>query len=140
MAISIRIVEPGDTSWFERIADDVFDYPLYAPTLERYLETPLHFLLIATDGDLVVGQLSAVIHHHPDQRPTELYVDEVGVSPSYQRQGIAKRLIEAAFTEGRRRGCREAWLGTEPDNLPANALYAPRAETVENITMYVFEL
>jgi ribosomal protein S18 acetylase RimI-like enzyme len=140
MAISIRIVKAGDTGWFENTADDVFDYPLYAPTLARYLEAPLHFLLIACDGDLVVGQLSAVIHHHPDQRPTELYVDEVGVSPAYQRQGTAKRLIEAAFAEGKRRGCKEAWLGTEPDNLPANALYAPRAVSVENITMYVFEL
>jgi hypothetical protein len=44
---------------------------------------------------------------------------------------------------GREAGCAEAWLGTEPDNLPARALYDGRkepAEPVETFVMYLYDL
>jgi ribosomal protein S18 acetylase RimI-like enzyme len=64
----------------------------------------------------------------------------VAVTPALQRQGIADRLLEAAFTLGRELGCTEAWLGTEPDNLPAKGLYERRSLPAESIVMYVFKL
>ena len=140
MTVEIIRVGPRDAALFETIAEEVFDHPVEAATLAAYLAQPGHHLIVALKDGLVVGQLSAVVHKHPDQRPTELYVDEVGVSPAYQRRGIASRMMDAAFALGRELGCQEAWLATEPDNEPARALYAPRAEPVEDVVMYVFKL
>ena len=140
MAVEIFRVGPRDVALFDRIADEVFDHEVDPVVLADYLAQPGHHLFIAVEDGLVVGQLSAVVHKHPDTRPVELYVDEVGVSPAWQRRGIATAMIDAAFALGRDLGCTEAWLGTEPDNDPARALYAPRAEPVEEVVMYLFKL
>lgn len=140
MAVEIRTLKPGDEGLFADIADDVFDHPVDPAVLAAYLATPGHHLIVALDGAVMVGQVACVVHRHPDLRPTELYVDEVGVSPAWRRQGIAARMLEHAFALGRELGCVEAWLGTEPDNAPARAFYAPRAAPVEEIVMYVFNL
>ncbi len=140
MAVEIIRVGPRDAALFDRVAEEVFDHEIDPAILADYLAQPGHHLFVAVEDGLVVGQLSAVIHKHPDARPTELYVDEVGVSPAWQRRGIATAMIDAAFALGRDLGCIEAWLGTEPDNEPARALYAPRAEPVEDVVMYVFNL
>ncbi|WP_263484281.1 GNAT family N-acetyltransferase [Mesorhizobium sp. CA8] len=47
------------------------------------------------------------------------------------------------FKIGRAHGCEEAWVGTEPDNLPARALYETRNEPhgkAEDFVMYVYGL
>ena len=49
-----------------------------------------------------------------------------GVTPALWRQGIGGRLLDALFQIGRDLGCEEAWLGTEPDNAEALALYRSR--------------
>ncbi len=140
MTVEIRTLKPGDESLFEPIAEGVFDYPIDCAILARYLETPGHHLVVALSEGQIVGQVAAVVHRHPDQRPVELYVDEVGVAPAFHRRGIARRMLEEMFALGRSLGCTEAWLGTEPDNLPARAFYSPIAEPVETMVMYVFKL
>jgi aminoglycoside 6'-N-acetyltransferase I len=110
--------------------------------LSAYLAAPNHLMVVALDAGLIVGQTAAVVHRHPD-KPTELYIDEVGVSPAWQRQGIARKMLDAMFEIGRRLGCEEAWVGTEPDNDPARRLYESRAETGEpaqDFVMYVYEI
>ena len=81
-----------------------------------------HHLMVALDGGLVVGFVSAVHYVHPD-KPAELWINEVGVAPSHQRQGLGKRLLQALFARGRELGCREAWVLTSPANGPAVRLY-----------------
>jgi ribosomal protein S18 acetylase RimI-like enzyme len=140
MNVEIKYLGPGDEDLFERVAPDVFDNPVDRATLTHYLGTPGHHLIVALLKGEIVGQVAAVVHRHPDLRPTELYIDEVAVTPSLQRQGIADRLLEGAFALGRELGCVEAWLGTEPDNLAAKGLYERRSLPAESIIMYVFKL
>jgi len=140
MTVEIRYLGPGDEALFQRIAPDVFDNAVERATLTHYLATPGHHLLVAVANGEIVGQVAAVVHRHPDLRPTELYIDEIAVTPALQRQGIANRLLEAAFALGRELGCAEAWVGTEPDNLAAKLLYRRRSLPVEPFVMYVFEL
>lgn len=139
MPIDIRRMQPGDELEFAEIAADVFDEPIHPERLAAYLLEPGHLMLLAFDDNLVVGQCAAVVHRHPD-KPTELYIDEVGTASTHLRQGIATRMVEAMFAWGRELGCREAWLGTELDNLEANGLYRKVGGEGEKMIYYEFKL
>ena len=139
MQLEIKQVRLGDDSLFDRVAVDVFDKPIDRRRLADYLTAPGHYMLIALLDGEVVAQVAAVIHRHPD-KPTELYVDEVGVTPALQRQGIASRMLDEMFALGEALGCEEAWVGTEPDNAPAKGLYESRGATANPFVMYVYEL
>lgn len=106
MEIGIRRLTFDDTAILHRVAVDVFDEP-NAKRLAAYLAEPGHLMIVALAGDEVVAQCAAVIHRHPD-KPTELYIDEVGVAPTFQRQGIARQLLDEMFALGKALGCEEA--------------------------------
>ncbi|TPL38801.1 GNAT family N-acetyltransferase [Mesorhizobium sp. B2-4-6] len=142
MNVEIRRLHPGDDALVMLAADDVFDAPVRPDRLAAYLASPGHFMIVATIDQTVVGQCAAVIHRHPD-KVSELYIDEVGVAPPFQRQGIARKMLDAMFEIGHEHGCEEAWVGTEPDNEPARALYETRKELhgkAEDFVMYVYRL
>ncbi|MGV3491459.1 MAG: GNAT family N-acetyltransferase [Devosia sp.] len=139
MTITLKRMQPGDELDFTDIAADVFDEPINSGRLEAYLMEPGHLMILAFDAGTVVGQCAAVIHRHPD-KVSELYIDEVGTATSHLRQGIATRMMEAMFNWGRELGCREAWLGTDLDNLEANGLYRKMGGKGESISYYEFEL
>ncbi|MER9396158.1 MULTISPECIES: GNAT family N-acetyltransferase [unclassified Mesorhizobium] len=142
MNVEIRRLYSGHDALVKRIAEDVFDEPVRADRLAAYLASPGHLMIVALADGVVVGQCAAIIHRHPD-KVTELYIDEVGVSPAFQRHGIARKMLDAMFALGRGQGCGEVWVGTEPDNVPARALYETRREVhgpAESFVMYVYEL
>lgn len=120
--IEIRRLGPGDASVLDRVAADVFDHPINKKRLAVYLRDPNHLLLVAICEGEVVGQTRGMIHLHPDM-DDELYIDNLGVTPAFQRRGVATRLIKALLKAGKDQGCKEAWVGTEEDNLPARRLY-----------------
>ena len=143
--LEIRRITKDDVALFERIAEEVYDEEVRPERLIAYLEQPVNRLLLAIDTQdldskgrpLVVGQCAAVLHHHPD-KPTELYVDELGTAADYRRRGIGRKLMEVMFDWGRELGCEESWLGTEIDNLAARALYEMLPE-VESSSAVIFE-
>jgi aminoglycoside 6'-N-acetyltransferase I len=140
--IHIRKLGPGDEAVLDRVADEVFDAPIVPARLKAYLGAPGHHMIVAIVEGEVVGQCAAVVHRHPD-KVAELYIDEVGVAPPFQRQGIARKMLDEMFKLGRELGCGEAWVGTEPDNLAARRLYESRTETgepAEPFVMYLYEL
>ncbi|WP_404925646.1 GNAT family N-acetyltransferase [Mesorhizobium sp. ORM16] len=142
MKMEIVRLDAGNDALVMRVALDVFDEPVRPDRLAVYLREPGHFMVVALADGVTVGQCAAIIHRHPD-KATELYIDEVGVSPAFQRQGIARKMLGAMFAIGRENGCEEAWVGTEPDNRAARALYESRKEThesAESFLMYVYQL
>lgn len=139
MRVACRLLGPGDAALLDRVAPEVFDEPVRPDRARAYLAAPGHLMVAALDGDLVVGQCAGVIHRHPD-KPAELYVDEVGVAPGWQRRGIARAMLARLLSEGRLRGCEEAWVGTECDNAAANALYRALGASAERFNLYLFDL
>jgi ribosomal protein S18 acetylase RimI-like enzyme len=139
MQIEIKRLSERDAAILDRVADDVFDEAVDPKRLRTYLAAPGHLMLVALANGEVVGQVAAVIHRHPD-KPTELYIDEIGVTPALQRQGLARRMLDEVFALGKALGCEEAWVGTEHDNLPARGLYQSRGAAAEPFVMYVFKL
>ena len=140
MGISVKRMQPGDETAFQSIAPEVFDEAIVPERLGDYLRSPGHLMVIAFEGDLVVGQCAGVLHRHPD-KPTELYIDEVGTASTHRRMGIARLMMDELFAWGRELGCTEAWLGTETDNEPAKALYRRyRPKEDETIQYFLFDL
>ncbi len=135
-----------DTVWIssenshllDRIADGVFDHAIESEKLKAYLANPLNWMCIALYEGLVVGMCMSVIHLHPD-KPTELFLDEIGTGDDWRRQGIARRLVQMVFDRCDTEGIDEIWLGTEPDNLPARGLYEGFKHEREDAVIYYFD-
>ena len=138
--VEIRRITSGDEGLFDNVADDVFDHPIDPKVLAAYLAEPNHYFIAAVHEGVVIGQCAAVIHRHPDLRPTELYIDEVAVAPPYQQRGIARRMLDAMLALGKSLGCEQGWIGTEHDNAAARGLYASVSEKTEDFVMYEFKL
>jgi ribosomal protein S18 acetylase RimI-like enzyme len=137
---SIKRLSIRDAAILVQIAPEVFDETVDPARLAAYLAADGHIMVVALENDVVVGQCAGVIHRHPD-KPTELYVDEVGTASTHRRRGIARAMLDELFRWGRELGCEEAWLGTELDNAPANALYRGyRPVEDEAIQYYLFDL
>jgi ribosomal protein S18 acetylase RimI-like enzyme len=140
MTFEVKRVGPGEEAIFDRIAPDVFDEPIHPERMRAYLRVPGHLMVLALEDGVVVGQCAAVVHKHPD-KPDELYIDEVGTASTHLRRGVATAMMEEMFAWGRELGCKQSWLGTELDNVEANALYAKiKRGPGEKMTYYEFEL
>jgi aminoglycoside 6'-N-acetyltransferase I len=120
---TVRILGSEEASVLKNVAPDVFDNDVDPRWTAEFLTDPRHHLAVALEGDRVVGMASAVHYVHPDKGP-ELWVNEVSVTPTHWRQGIARRLVGALFECGRELGCRTAWVLTEQDNEAARGLYS----------------
>lgn len=141
MNVTIRLLGPDDASVLDRVAADVFDHAVDPRWAAEFLADARHHLAVAIDGGEVVGMASAVHYVHPD-KPPELWVNEVGVAPVYQRRGVGRGLMEALFERGRALGCRNAWVSTEASNAAARGLYAAVGgeEEPEPVVVVTFRL
>ncbi len=120
--IEIELLTSGSGHRLSRVAADVFDDALRPEMVEEFLNDPRHHIVVATAGDTVIGFASAVHYVHPDKAP-ELWVNEVGVAPVFQRRGIASKMLAVLLDHGRQLGCVSAWVLTENDNVAALTLY-----------------
>jgi ribosomal protein S18 acetylase RimI-like enzyme len=123
----------------DNLAEDVFDATIDPRRLATYLEAGGHLLIVARSGEQVVGQVAAYVHHHVDQA-SDLYIDNLGVCPEFQRQGIARRLVDDMMAWGKEFGCEQAWIVTDTDNIAARNLYAGRGAEAEAIVMYSYAI
>ncbi len=125
----------------DTVAPDVFDDPIDARAAREFLADPRHRLTVAIDDGVVVGFVSAVIYVHPDKPAPELWINEVGVAPSHQGRGIARRLLASTLEDARASGCREAWVLTDRVNQAAMRLYeAGGGQASEGHVMFTFRL
>lgn len=122
MTISFAIADLKSAADFQRIDADVFDSSVSPTSLEAFLNDPRHHIAIAKAGGAIIGFVSAIDYIHPD-KPRELWINEVGVASRWRGRGIAKQLLSMILAHARDIGCTEAWVLTEPENGPANALY-----------------
>lgn len=131
----------ANSSCLKSIADGVFDNPIDPAQLQNFLEDPRHIMMVAIDERTVVGMASAVECCHPD-KPPELFINEIGVAPGARRQGIGKALLQELMACGVARGCRTAWVATDPDNTIAQAVFATvsGAQEPEPILLIAWEL
>ena len=140
--LEIKLLTSTDSHYLSHVAEDVFDDPIVEASAKEFLKDPRHRLVVALEDNIVVGFVSAVIYLHPDKSAPELWINEVGVAHTHQRQGIGKRLLQAVLEEARQSGCTEAWVLTDRENTPAMTLYKSMGgtEALPDPTMFTFNL
>ena len=121
MSIEIRVLRRDEGAILANVAPDVFDDPVIQQVAEQFLGDPRHHLAVAIDGNLVVGFASGVHYLHPDKLHPEFWINEVGVAPAHQGQGLGKALMRSLLQVAQSLGCAEAWVLTERNNTPAHA-------------------
>ena len=119
---TLKVLAGLDNSLLKNVAEDVFDNSIDESFAREFLSDPRHHIVVAIADGVVVGFASAVHYIHPD-KPPELWINEVGVAPSHQGQGIGKAIMKEMLQLGRRLGCKNAWVLTDRGNEPANRLY-----------------
>jgi ribosomal protein S18 acetylase RimI-like enzyme len=120
--LEIITLKAGDEAVLDSVAEEVFDLPPTRALAAAFLSDPHHHICVGVQDGVVVGFASAVHYRHPD-KPDELWIDEVGVTPTYQKRGLGKALLRCLLEIGRDLGCAEAWVLTDEDNRAARALY-----------------
>ncbi len=152
MSIDVRLLTPADLAVLSHVAEDVFDDPINKRSAKAFLEDPHHMLVVAILRDaqplhpegerserlegrrdwapqdeagkgLVVGFASGVKTLHPDKEIPELFINELGVAPQYQRRGIATAIMKTLFAEAKKARCRIGWVPVDVDNDVALAFY-----------------
>jgi len=86
------------------------------------------------------GFVSAVELLHPDEPKPEMFLNELGVDPAFQRRGIATALIKELIRLCKTRGCSEMWLGTEEDNVAAIRTYETTGAKRENFVLFTYQI
>lgn len=137
--IDIRLLGAGDAAVLERVAPGTFDNDVHPLLAREFLGDSRHHIVVALDGDMVVGMISAVDYVHPDKE-RQLWINEVGVAPTHQRRGIARRMMTVMLEHGKTLGCTEAWLGAEESNAAARGLYEQAGGVPDPFLMYSFAL
>ena len=138
---TIKTLRRDDLALFDNVASDVFDHPIDKSLALEFLQDPRHHIVVAIADGMIVGFASAVHYIHPD-KPPELWINEVGVAPSRQKQGIAKAILKALLQVGRELGCKNAWVLTDRNNKVANHLYRKAGGQIgeEDTVMYEFRI
>ena len=120
--ITIRQIGPDDLRLLMSVRPGLFDNPLDPEQACAFLNDDRNWLFLAFDGGEAVGMASGTVLLHPDKQPA-LFINEVGVRDSHLRRGIGKQVTQALIDYARADGIKGIWLGTEPDNAAACALY-----------------
>jgi len=128
--LDVVLLAEGDAERLDRVRDDVFDHGVDPERTRAFLADPANFLVVALDGDTVVGMATGFSYLHPD-KPRQLFVNEVAVSEAYRRRGLGRRMMATLLAEAKRRGCAEAWVATDASNAAGRALFGRSAGGIE---------
>ena len=117
----------------------------HVAALAAYLERQDTVFIVchSVDGQsrTFYGMASARLELKPYDNSRWLYVDEVDVCADQRQKGAGKALMRKLIEIAKQNDCEEVWLGTEVDNLAANALYRSlNPDDAAQVVGYTYEL
>ena len=83
-------------------------------SFEHYSEQGLSF--IAKENRQIVGFVFAQVVEHMSNLPKAVWVENIGVHPSYRRRGIGYQLLRKVATESKKKGAKALQSAIMPDN------------------------
>ncbi len=128
MNLRIRAAEAGDG---KRIVELIHQLakaggetsPLTAGYLEQYFGFPGSRILLAEDGERVIGLLSYSVRPDLYHAGDSAYIENLVVDQDRRGEGVGRALLKTALAEIERAGCVEVSIAAMPDNLAAQSLY-----------------
>jgi len=125
---TVRRLGPGDEDVIRKLADREPQTALLADDRTIFLA--------AFQAGQPVGFVFGyeLLRRHGDR--SILFIYELDVDEACRRQGIATRLMTELGRIAKSRGIGEAFVLTEPDNGPANALYGSVGGESSNVVMW----
>jgi ribosomal protein S18 acetylase RimI-like enzyme len=81
------------------------------------------YLLVAEDGDTVIGFINFMTHRTVLHSGLSGQIDELVVTKGYRDMGIGQQLVYAAIEECKQLGCCEIEVSTEKVNIKARDFY-----------------
>lgn len=141
IVMEIQRLNDATKELLENVAPDVFDHDICPASVEAFVNCPRHVMVLAVDAGQVVGMASGVEYFHPD-KPRQFWVNEVGVTPERQNEGIGRTLVQALISVAEERSCVYAWLGTEQTNAAGNRCFSsvPNGEPPSEFMLYEWPL
>lgn len=130
LEVHVRRVEQPDLPDLQRMVSALTAHHgdttrLNLETLSRDVLGDAHWLtaLVAEVGGSILGYATFFPHARPFG-PRCMYLHHLYVDPEMRGSGIGRRLIEATDSIARALDCDFMVVGTEPNNLAAQAVYA----------------
>lgn len=122
-SLEFRLLGAGDLDVLRSVADGVFDDPIHFERAAEFLADPRHHLVVAIEGGVVIGFVSAIDYLHPDKPAPEMWVNELSVGEAWRRRGVASALMRELLAHARRMTFGNVWVTTEVVNDAAVKLY-----------------
>ncbi|WP_317169072.1 GNAT family N-acetyltransferase [Poritiphilus flavus] len=130
-----------DLGALTQVGAALFDHDIKTDMAEEFLKDPRHHLMLAFAEDNIIGMASGFHYVHPDKE-AELFINEVGVLPSFQNMGIGRKILKALVDHSKTLGCkRGAWVLTDSGNSAAKKAYEAAGGRLDegDILMYNFD-
>jgi len=130
--VSIRLEEPGDAAGIRETNELAFGAPFEARLVDALRGSADSISLVATIDERVIGHiLFTPITMHPPATVRIAGLAPMSVRPTYQRQGVGSRLVEAGLEECRKRGYAAVVLVGHPDYYPRFGFVPGHAKGLE---------
>jgi ribosomal protein S18 acetylase RimI-like enzyme len=92
-------------------------------TIRSFLQRPENILLLACQGDQVIGSLNGYSLGHPDRQSPQFLLYEIDVLPLFQKKGVGQALVKAFVDLARYSQVFEVWVLTNASNEAAMKMY-----------------
>jgi len=91
--------------------------------LRKILKKKYFYAIAALDGERVAGGLTAYSLPMYKKEIREMFLFEIGVTPTYRRRSVGKQLVEYLLALCRREGIGVMFVVTSRENMAAVRLY-----------------
>jgi ribosomal protein S18 acetylase RimI-like enzyme len=97
--------------------------PVDPDNIAEFLHNPAHYLIVALNGEQVVGSLMGYRLQHPHRYDPQFLLYEIDVRTEHRNRGIGRALVTQFIREAKEAGAFEVWVLTSRSNQAAMKMY-----------------
>ncbi len=107
--------------------------------IQRLLQSKNFWAIAAFKGDELLGGLTAHTLPMTRSESVEIFVYDIAVQPSHQRQGVGKALVLALLTSAKHDGVKVVFVSADNEDKHAIEFYKAVGGTPAPVTFFTFE-
>lgn len=112
--------------------------PVSIATLNELIDNGSSELIVAKEGNEVIGTLSLVVFTIPTGK--KAFIEDVVVDEAYRGKGIAEKMVSEAIKLARNKDVKRIELSSRPSRVAANKLYKKLGFQIRETNFYRLEL